>query len=137
MESSSRYDSAPSDAEWEDEPAENITDETAETHYKTPEIDAGDVSGSHHNDKTATPSSTPVRSEKIANMQCSAKMLSKVISQLEENNKNMGKIYLLVKKHEEILSQPKANRERNKYVPITVRVSGYFNYMNMKCMHAC
>jgi len=135
MESSSRYDSTPLDAEWEDKTAENTMDETAETHYKMPEIDTGDVSGSRHNDKTTTPSSTPVQSEKIANMQCSAKMLSKVISQLEEN-KNMGKIYSLVKNMKKYCHNQKLT-ERNKYVPITVRVSGYFRYMNMKWMHAC
>ena len=72
------------------------------------------------------PSSTPVCAQKIANMRCGSSkvILNQLISQLEESNKNMNKLCSLVKKHEELLSKP-TMRERNKHVPITVRVISY------------
>ena len=71
---------------------------------------------------------TPIRADKIACMQNST-VLKQLLSQLEENNKNINKMYPLVKKHEEILSKTcMITKERNKYVPITVRVSD-------SCMH--
>ena len=69
-------------------------------------------------------SATPVRREKIADMTTSKTMLRKVLSQLEESNKNIIQICSLVRKHEELLAGSKSSkRERNKYVPTVVRVS--------------